>query len=70
MQAVTHRITKYIQSSSQDLPRQVFTFERYMKNLLFNTIYITPLMAQPYELIYISNVNTQIKVEPPEKPHG
>lgn len=63
---VQHLIHRQLQNPAQT----TLPIARSMINLLFNKISIVPLMAQPFEIINITISNSELTVQPPEKPSG
>ncbi|CAF4660046.1 unnamed protein product [Rotaria sp. Silwood1] len=55
MQVAINTIRQFVQHPLRDLPQQIFTIQQLVINSFFNRMPITPLMAQPFEVINITN---------------
>ncbi len=57
-------IKQVVYHSFRQLPIEVIPIQQLVANSLFNKVQIGPLMAQPYELIDMSDVGVEIETKP------
>lgn len=53
-------IKRFIDSSLRNLPMKVFIIQQLLTNSLLSKTQFASLMAQPYEIIYITSSDNQV----------
>jgi hypothetical protein len=73
VQHASDLVTEFIHNSLQKYPTKSFVTSQLMTTTSLNKTRLTPLMAQPYEVINVTTGNTggtQDVNKPPDKPNG
>jgi hypothetical protein len=70
VQHASDLVTEFIHNSLQKYPTKNFVTSQLMTTTSLNKTRLTPLMAQPYEVINVTTGGAQDANKPPDKPNG